>query len=327
MARAVGIDIGSHSIKLVEIQERKGQLELIKCATNLISGDDIKSSLNDLIALEKLLLKRVNISVSGPFVIVRYIDMPSMKKEELKSAIRFEAEKYIPFDIKEAIVDCAMLDNSHSGVSNRVLLVAAKRERLSYYTSIFKELGIEIEAIDVDTVAIFNAFQGVGLDKKQEYAYAILNIGAKFSNMNIVIKNCPCFTRDILCGGFDITNRIKDSFGIGFKEAEELKLNPGEKMQDISRIITPVLERLASEIRMSFDYFETQFGTNIERLYISGGSSYLFNIKDFLKDSLGMETLMWNPFEGIKLSETGLSNSVENSSAQFAVAVGLALRK
>ena len=294
----VGIDIGNYSIKLIELQEKKGKLELLKCAANLVSGDDIKTSLKDILSLSKLSSKRVNVSLSGPSVIVRYIEMPPMKREELMSAIKFEAEKYIPFDIKEAIVDCAVLDKSPSGNTNRILLVAAKKERVNRCMEMFKELGMDIFSIDVDTTAIFNAFQRTGLEAKQENVYAMVNIGAKFSNMNIIGKGQPYFTRDILWGGLDAGN-----------------------------LEAPVFEKFVSEIRMSFDYFETQFGKNVERFYISGGGSYLLNIRDFLKESLGMDVVLWNPFDGIKILDEVNSKEIRDFPAQFAVAVGLALRK
>ncbi len=78
---------------------------------------------------------------------------------------------------------------------------------------------------------------------------------------------------------------------------------------------------------MSFDYFETQFGKNIERLYISGGTAYLFNMLDFLKNSLEVEVILWNPFEGIKIIDESVDNEFKNFPGKFAVATGLALRK
>lgn len=295
---AVGIDIGSYSIKLIELQEKKGRLELLKCAANLVSGDDIKTSLRDILSLSKLSSKRANVSLSGPSVIVRYIEMPPMKREELMSAIKFEAEKYIPFDIKEAIVDCAVLDKGPSGNTNRILLVAAKKEKVNSYMETLKELGMDISSIDVDTAAVFNAFQRACLEAKQESVYAMANIGARFSNMNIVAKGQPYFTRDILWGGMDAGNAEK-----------------------------PVFEKFVSEIHMSFDYFETQFGKNVERFYISGGGSYLLNIRDSLKDSLGIDVILWNPFDGIKIPDEAGSKEARDFPAQFAVAVGLALRR
>jgi len=327
MIRPAGIDIGSSSIKLVELQEKKGKFELLKCAVNIIPGEDVKTSLKDLLALSKPFSKRVNVSLSGSSVIVRYIEMPPMKKEELRSAIKFEGGKYIPFDMNEAILDCAILDKSPSGSTNRVLLVAAKKDKVNSYREIFREMGMDVVFIDVDTVAILNAFQRLSLEAKQESVYAMINIGARFTNMNIITKGYPYFTRDIMWGGMDLSTRIKELLGLSPNEAEALKCNPGERKAEVAGVITPVLEKFKSEIRMSFDYFETQFGKNIERLYISGGTAYLFNMLDFLKNSLEVEVILWNPFEGIKITDESVDNEFRNSPGRFAVATGLALRK
>ncbi|MCX5692115.1 MAG: type IV pilus assembly protein PilM [Candidatus Omnitrophica bacterium] len=327
MVRPVGIDIGTSSIKLIELQDKKGKLELLKCAANAISGEDVKTSLKDLLALSKLSSKRANISLSGLSVIVRYIEMPPMKKEELRSAIKFEGGKYIPFDINEAILDSAVLDKSPSGAANRVLLVAAKKDRVNGCMEMFKEIGLEIASIGVDTMAMLNSFQRLGLENKQESVYAMINIGARFSNMNIISKGYPYFTRDIMWGGAGLTNKIKELSGLSADDAELLKCSPGERKTEIANALMPALEKFISEIRMSFDYYETQFGRNIERLYISGGASYLFNMRDFLKENLGTEIVSWNPFEGIKILDESVDKSLMNSPAQFAVALGLALRK
>jgi type IV pilus assembly protein PilM len=327
MLRPVGIDIGTSSIKLIELQEKKGKLELLKCAVNPILGEDVKTSLKDLLAISKLSSKAANISLSGPSVIVRYIEMPPMKKEELKSAIKFEGGKYIPFGINEAILDCAMLDKNLLGAANKILLVAAKRDRVNNCMEMFKEIGLDIAAIDVDSMAIFNSFQRLSLENRPENIYAIINIGAKFSNMNIVVKEYPYFTRDIMWGGIDITSRIKELLGLSMDEAEALKRIPGERKTEITNAIMPALEKFISEIRMSLDYFETQFGRSIEKIYISGGTAHLFNMPDFLKENLGIEAILWDPFDGIEILDESIDKNLVNSPAQFAVARGLALRK
>lgn len=327
MIRPAGIDIGASSIKLIELQEKKGKIELLNCAANPVSGNDIKTSLRDLLSISKITSKRVNVSLSGPSVIVRYIEMPAMKKEELRSAIKFEGEKYIPFNVNEAIMDCAVLNKSISGNATRVLLVAAREDRVKECVETFKELGLDISAIDVDSVAMLNAFQRLGLEAKQESAYAMINIGARFSNINIVAKEYPYFTRDVIWGGVDVTNRIKESLGLNAVEAEALKHDPGGRKADVGAAVAPALEKFISEIRMSFDYFETQFGKGVDRVYLSGGTAYLFNIVDFLKDNLGIDALLWNPFDGIDMPEGPVDKELKNSPARFAVAMGLALRK
>lgn len=325
MKRTVGIDIGTYSAKLVELENRKGRPTLTKCAMVRITNSDRKTALKSLLSQAKLTLKRVNVSLSGPSVIVRYIEMPPMRKDELDSAIRFEAEKYLPFNIKESTVDCTVLDKTSSG-SQRVLLVASKREKVNNLLEFFKGFGLEIGAIDADSFAFFNSFDNANSGKrKEEQAYALINIGARFSNMNIATKGTLYFTRDLFWGGADISKRINDVMGLGMEEAERVKQSPGEKREEVVRVISPALEKLIQQIRMSFDYFETQVGRNIEKIYISGGTSYLFNIVDFLKENLHVDVMMWNPFEGIAID--GVFEEIARHPAMFTVAVGLALRK
>ena len=325
MKRAVGIDIGTYSAKLVELENRKDRPTLTKCAMVRITNGDRKTALESLLSQAKLTLKRVNVSLSGPSVIVRYVEMPQMRKDELDSAIRFEAEKYLPFNINKSTLDCAVLDKTSSG-SQRVLLVAAKREKVDSLLELFKEFGLEIGAIDADSFAFFNSFDSANPgNRKEEQACALINIGARFSNMNIAAKGTLYFTRDIFWGGADISKRINDAMGLSMDEAERTKQDPAEKREEVIRVIAPALEKLTQQIRMSFDYFETQVGRNIEKIYISGGTSYLFNIVDFLKENLRVDVMMWNPFEGIAID--GDFEEVGRHPAMFTVAVGLALRK
>ena len=324
MKKEVGIDIGNHSIKLIELEERKGHITLTKCFYLKITNGDKKSALKELLEQSKSTLKRAVTSIAGPSVIVRYIEMPPMKKEELKSAIKFEAEKYIPFHIDESIIDFAILNKTSIG-TQRILLVAAKRQDVINLIEFLKEFGLEPAAIDIDSLAVLNSFRHTKVETTQDNVYALVNIGARFSNMNILIGQDLYFTRDIILGGMDITTRIKDGFGIGFDEAELLKIEPRDKREDVARTIIPVLEKLASQIKLSLDYFETQYGRNVDRLYVSGGSSYLFNMVDFLKEGLGIDVIMWNPFEGITALD--LPDEARHLPAQFAVAMGLALRE
>ncbi|MBU1061255.1 MAG: pilus assembly protein PilM [Candidatus Omnitrophica bacterium] len=324
MKKSVGVDIGNHSIKLIELEDKKGHLTLTKCALSRIVRGDIESALRNLMSLTKLSLRHVNVSLSGSAVIVRYIEMPPMKEEELKSAIKFEAEKYIPFTINDSIVDCAILDKTLAG-TQRVLLVAVKKNEVDNLVKLFKNVGMDINIVDIDSLALLNSFQRLNLDADKKNTYAIIDMGARFLNMNIISDGKVYFTRDILGGGADIVRRISDVMGVSLEEAEALQQNPAEKKAEISSVAMPVMERIISQIRMSFDYFESQIGKSVERLYISGGVSYLFNMVDFLKDNLGIETILWNPLDGISVLES--IEEVERFPALFTVAVGLALRK
>ena len=249
-----------------------------------------------------------------------------MRKDELLSAMKFEAEKYIPFHISDSIIDCVTLEKLPSG-QQRVLLVAAKKKIVHDLMNLLKEIGLEINVVDVDSFALMNSFQNhlAGDSKDEKGHYALLNMGSTFSNMNIVKDKKVYFTRDILWGGGKITARIKDAMIVSLEEAEALKRNPGQRKNEIAEVIAPVLGRLASQVAMSFDYFESQFGETVDKLYISGGTSNLFNAVDFFKNSLGIDAIGWNPFDGINVS--GEQAKIEKDPALFSVAVGLSLRR
>jgi len=326
MKKTIGIDIGSHSLKLIELEEQKGRIKLTKCAIKPLSKEGIELDFKKLISSAKPSHRSVNISLSGPSVVVRYIEMPPMKKDELRSAIKFEAEKYIPFKIDESIVDCAILDKASSG-PQRVLLAATKKTDVGNLMGLLKKVGLDINIIDVDSFALMNAFHRLKTGIKEDSTYALLNIGAKFSNMNIAANKNAYFTRDLLWGGKDITKRIQDAMNISEEEAEALKHSPGDKRQEVVDVITPVLERFSSQIRLSFDYYESQSGKGVDKLYISGGSSYLFNMVDFLQDSLAVDILMWDPFQDISIADGARDKEIDAVPALFAVSMGLALRK
>jgi type IV pilus assembly protein PilM len=326
MRKITGVDIGSYSIKIIELEEKKGYSELSGCVLKRVMNGDPQAALKEIFSSGKPASRCVNVSLSGPAVILRYIEMPPMKKEEVKSAIKFEAEKYIPFEVNNSIIDCAMLDKTKTG-AQRVLLAAAKKDEVENILRFFNGIGVEINAIDIDTLALLNSFERTGTAGKDKDLYALINIGGKFSNMAIVLNGSVCFTRDIFSGGMDITNRIMEAMRVDSDAAEKLKLDPGDKREEVSGLILPVLEKLAGQIRKSFDYFESQFGRNVGNIYVSGGSAYLFNMLDVLKENLGTDVMMWNPFEGIRKGESVKDNELKKTSALFAVAMGLALRK
>lgn len=330
MRTSIGLDIGNHSLKLIELAFEKQRPILTNFAILNLDNRTLKEAILDLVSNAKIANRRVNIGVKGPSVIVRYIQMPKMKDQELKGAIRFEAEKYIPFSLDEVIIDYEILENQPHSNNMKVLLVAAKREHINNILELMKEIKLEVGMIDVDSFALINAFMNSGFNSEGMRGggstYGLLNIGSKITNLNIMSKTQVFFTRDIMWAGEEMTNKIKEKFNIEFKEAEALKIEPREKITQVREALNSVLEKIISEIRLSFDYFENQYEKNIEKLFLSGGGSYLFNIIETLKEGLGLEILCWNPFRGMRISKELKADELKAIGSHFGVAVGLALR-
>jgi type IV pilus assembly protein PilM len=231
----IGLDIGSSSIKLVELNEGKSGYKLQNLAISplppeaivdgaLMDSVTIVDTIRDLISTCKVKTKDVVTSVSGHSVIVKKITLPFMTKAELEESIQWEAERYIPFDINDVNIDFQIFGSSSENPEVMdVILVAAKKDIINDYVSILMEAGLNPVIIDIDAFALENML-GINYDLEKEEVVAIANVGASITNINIIKNNTSAFTRDIFKGGNQITEEIQRQLHIDFEEAEKIKV-------------------------------------------------------------------------------------------------------
>ena len=323
---ACGLDIGTSTVKLVKLKFTKEQIEL--CNFYL---EPIQPDLGPVLKMvtESCETKKVNISVSGPVTVIRYATFLKMNAEELKQALRFEAAKHIPFSIEEVNLDSYILKEDLTENKMLVLLAAVKKDFINQRLKLIQDIGFNANIVDIDSIALINAFnfnypQEQNLEHK---AVALLNIGSSISNLNILEDGIPRLSRDIHTSGNNFTQKLADIFAMDFKSAENLKLNPGqEKLQSIIATVEPVFNNLANEIRVSFDYYESQSASSVAKIFLSGGGGQLSGLKDILANLLGIEVQYWNPLNKISITDSIESKKLEALSSQLAVAIGLALR-
>lgn len=329
---SVGLDIGSSSIKAVALELKDKEVFLKNYnLTEILAGTDLSSAIKQALSSTEVNAnyERINISLSGQSVVIRYVWLPLMSEKELNSSLKFEAAKLIPFSIEEVNVDSFILKQDVSNNKMLVLIVAAKKEAVSERIKLLQNLGFKIAVIDVDSLALINAFNfnhhssEEGLPK----AFALLNIGASVSNLNILEEGIPVFSRDIYIGGNNFSKKIADSLGMNLGEVENLKKNPDEAMRDkILSLVESILSNLASEVRISFDYYESQGASSVEKIFLSGGGSLLSNLKDNLNHTLGIDIDYWDPTQRLIFLAESDSQKIKSYSAQFAIALGLAMR-
>ena len=214
MAHVIGLDIGSFSVKVVLLKERGGRLVLVDFAVADLGEEPIESLepeqrntitqnlIKQLLTTAGLKSKDVAISLSGDQVIVRYIKLPYMTKEELKGVIRFEAEQYIPFSMDQVVLDfCILGEVTEEGQKKiEVLLVAIKEEVVNQYIKLLRDIGLSISLIDIDSMSLHNALE-CNYDRIEGETVAIINMGARFTNLNIVEDGITRFSRDIYSRG------------------------------------------------------------------------------------------------------------------------------
>ncbi len=329
MARevAVGLDVGSRSVKVVQLAKQKESYSLLNAAMDEFDhGADEKSRIaviKKVIKQSRIKMKEVNISIEGPSVIIRNIEFPKMSPDELKKAIKFEAEKYIPYKVSEVVLDCEILKESEHNMT--VLLAAAKKDFIYTKINFIRKAGLEPWIVDIDSCALINAFN---LNVLQEgKTIALVNVGDRITNVNIINDGVLIFTRNIALGGYQATMAISGELSIDEKEAELLKHGQGEKREDVANTCQNTFKELSAEIKSSFDYYENQYEQAAEGVYISGGVAESEEFKKYLSESLGLEVQRWNPFKNINLSSRISKEELERISCFAPIAVGLALRK
>ncbi|MFA6321029.1 MAG: type IV pilus assembly protein PilM [Candidatus Omnitrophota bacterium] len=327
----VGIDIGSCAIKVVQLSGLADKPELAAIGHKNITGMSA-SALPDALKLladeSRVTCKDACISISGPSVIVRFITLPKMDDAALKSAIRFEAEKFIPYNINDCIVDFQTLRKDDKENKLNVLLVAAKKDLIQERIKLVEKAGFSISVVDIDSFAIANAFLSNHRKPDPDKSYAVLNIGGSFTNLGILKAGSIFFARDISAGGNDFTSAIAKKFGIDQKAAEDLKLRPPEdKKDEVTDCIRNAFNDLSDEIKMSFGYYENQAGKGIDEVYLSGGGASLFGVEQILEECLGSKPIVWDPLEFFSVASSGVDKKfADKFKGSFAVAAGLALR-
>lgn len=322
----IGLDIGSSNLKLIKIKNKEQAFSISAFGIEKNYSDSLKA-IKDLVQRTNTLGRAVNVSLSGPGVVTRYIPFPKMQPEEFHNALKFEAEKHIPFPINEVILDGFILKDLEEG-KMLVLIVAAKKDFAQKRIDLVKNAGLEINLIDINCLALVNSFNNASILKKEGgvKAVALLDIGATVTNLDILENDIPRFSRDINLGGLDLTKKISEKLSLSLIDAENLKCNPQSRLEEINTICESVLNNLVTELRLSFDYYESQCASSIEKVYLSGGGSLFSGLDNFLNHMLGIEILRWDPLVNIKIEPGVDEKLLKENSNLLNIAMGLGLR-
>jgi type IV pilus assembly protein PilM len=342
---ALGLDIGSSSVKLVSLKERKGSYALQAFGVAplppeaivdgaLMNSSAIVTAIQELVAQQGVKGKEVAIGVRGHSVIIKKISLPRMSQEELDESIQWEAEQYIPFDVKDVNIDTQILTPEGDAAGQMdVLLVAAKKDMINDYVSVCTEAGLTATVVDVDAFAVQNAYEA-NYDVRQDETVVLINVGAAVTNINVVARGITTFTRDITMGGNAFTEEIQKQLNISYDEAEALKIGgQGETdavvPQEVERVIQGVAEQMGGEIQRSLDFYSaTASDSRIARAFLSGGTARIPALFKIIEGRAGIAVEILNPFNSIEIDNRRFdAPSLLAGAPSAAVVVGLALRR
>lgn len=339
----VGLDIGSNSIKLIQMQQTKKGWRLLNLGIiqlppeaivdgSIIDSMTVMSAVKDLVVQQGIKTKNCVSALTGHSVIIKKVNLPVMTEAELGESIQWEAEQYIPFPITDVNIDFQILGADTEGRGQmEVMLVAVKKDVINDYTNVIKEAGLLPVIVDVDSFALENMFE-MNYSIAPNENIAIVNIGATITSINVLRSDVTIFTRAIPLGGNQFTEEIQKAIGISFKDAEAIKLGgevSGIDAGGVPQVIERISGNIAIEVKRSIDFFLGGApGMFISKIYLSGGCTKTKGLPAIIQERTAIPIEMVNPFTNVEVSPKKFApDYIKDIAPYFGVGVGLAIRK
>lgn len=374
----LAIDFGARSIKAIKLIRvgngyRLDNFGLVLTPRESILHGEIKDIGVVTQALTKMLRKKgihdrnCIIALTGQKVIVREITTPLMNENELAEGLQWEAPKYVPYDLKESLLDSKIIEELEEKEGNKmmkVLLVAAPKNLVNQQIEVLKKVKIQPRIVDIVSNAQIRAFENylTPVSPNEENGNqmdVILSMGASTTEITLIEGDRLKFTRTILKGGNDITRLIEKKLEVSFDEAEILKrrigltlpvepakkeepeISPEEETtrepeedeipnkEEITELVKNGVHDIFNEIRKSLNYYKTQYQkVTYQRIILSGGMAAMSNIGHVLKQQFGITVVMANPLKGITVNQGDVSlEHLERYRSSLSTAIGLAKRE
>ena len=338
----VGVDIGSSSVKAVELQKKGGNLQLMSLgyenlrADTIVDGqimelNNVSDVISNIFSEHKIKTTQVAAGVSGHSVIVKNIVVPKMSEEELHESFSWHAEEHIPFDIADVNLDYQITGNADDALS--VLMAACKSDKIANVKQAIQLAGKHPVIIDVDAFALQNCYE-VNYRPAPGVVVALLNIGASTMNINILNGTRSVFARDASVGGSQYTSLLQKELGLSFEQAEGVKrglpVPEGTEARPIQPIIETVSDILALEIQKTMDFYRATAEdgeSSIQKILLSGGGAKLPGLSAYLAKRFEIPVEFFDPFRQIDVDARRFDpDYMREVVSEMAVAVGLALR-
>jgi type IV pilus assembly protein PilM len=336
----VGLDIGSNSIKLAELKETKKGYQLKNIGETLLppeaivnkvitNRDAVSEAIYSLIEELRIKTKNAVISISGHSVIIKKVSIPKMSEKELREAVPWELEQYIPQSIEDVNYDFQILPGQTPEGNMDILIVAAKKDVTNDYINVVNDAGLNPVVVDVDVFALENMYEANYPESGG--VVALVNIGASVTNINILKNGISVFTRDITTGGNQFTELIQKEFDVGYDEAEKMKnsLGRSDVSPELDRISQDFTDLISGEIKRTLDFFSTTlWREKVDKIMLGGGTAKVPRIREVLEDITNTPVELLNPFRNILYSPNDFDPEyILDIAPKMGVTIGLALRK
>lgn len=335
---SVGLDIGTKTIKIVELSKEGNAFSLKASGIVGYAGKSVEQLADEkeyaelsqvilnLAKEAKVASKDVILALPEPKVFTMTITFPSLTDQEIASAIKWEAEQYIPIPVQDAIIQHQIIERNEktSPPKATVLLVAAPRALVEKYIKVVQMAKLNPVAVETELMALSRS---IGIPNQTTL---LLDLGASSTDIAITKGTTLIFSRSIPTAGEALTRAVAQGLGVEPMQAEEYKktygFTQGQLEGKIKAALDPVFRVIVDEVKKAIHHFQTeQKGEAPKLAIVTGGTAGLPNMMSSLSSLLGMEVSIGNPFSKVAVSaET--SKVIAPYSPLYAVSVGLAMQ-
>jgi len=340
-SRVIGIDIGIHSTKVVQLKYDRGRA-ILETYGELLNSGYLKSTEttgsgflryrdNDIATILKDIMREANVSVSDAVIsipasssFITTIYFPRVSKKEINQAVPYEARKYIPIPISETVLDWDIIEENESDMIE-VLLVAVPKEILQKFKRVAGLAGINPLALEVETLSLVRSLVG-----QDPLPTAIINLGYLSTTLALVDKGRLRVSHNFGRGSHEFTRVLERGLNISQERAEAIKKEVGlsEKAEEreISSVIIPLLETLITEAERLISVYNRKASRKIQKINLTGGGSHLKGLIEYTAAKFGLEVTRGDPFSRI-VTPAFLQPMLREIGPNLSVAVGLALHE
>lgn len=341
----IGIDISSTSVKLVELSlDSNKELCLERCASeplprgatadgNIENIDQVAEAVRRLVLKSGTKTKRVSLGMPSAAVITKKIMLSGGASEEsLEMQVESEASQYIPFALDEVRLDfCVIGPAPNSPEDVEVMLAASRKEKIEDRVAVAEAAGLKAVVMDIDSYAarsVVSRVVGQTPDGGKDKVIALFQMGAKVTEVSILLDDQTVYEREQGFGGNQLTQEIVRSYGLAFEEAEQKKKSGELPSGYVEDILNPFLESAALEVARAIQFFFTSTPyTRVDQIYLAGGCAVLPGLVEMVASRTNIATAVLNPFDGMQFSPEVKEKQLRVEAPSFLVACGLAMRR
>lgn len=342
----LGVDIGTASIKIVELTKKGENLKLVNYgvletkkylerSNKAIQTSSLKIAENEASELLSLLLRemktKTNLAIASMpafYTFSTMLELPILSAEETKRVIMFQAQQYMPVSVDQLSIEWYKIGESESRHGQRyqkILLIGIPNDIINKYKQIFKKVGLKMLSIEVEGIALVRALEKFFTDVPT----IVVDIGAQSTSIVVVEGGVTKGVSQTDYSGIYLTQALSRSLGISIFRAEELKRRRGLEAagvdSELSTLLLPFLDVIIQEVVRVKSIWERTHGKKIEKLMLSGGGANLLGIEKYLVKQMGLSIAHQSLLLGIEYPDN-IEPTMKKLNNELAVAFGLAKR-